>query len=421
MELYVGFSEILHFFKRTRVKFILVVLIFGVLAGLLPLKFAKPTYNTNTTFVISCEIPENADTDYRLQFTSILNSRVQTVIALAQANDLVKQTAAAVGVDPSEIGKIAADQVNGAPVVKLTVSTTNAAKTAPAAAAATDILARELEQQFPSPRLTVSVKDPPIPQNAQSKKLSMAKAGLLGMILGFILYVCYGLIAVLCDRTVRNSRFVEQELHVKLLAEIPYAGGASGKDDAFRKMRAAALHQAKGAKTFLVAGVCGGDAGEASAAGFAEALARTGRKVLAVDADLREGKLSALLDAHAEKSLAGALGGDCGIADAPVAVPSHPGLYLLTAGRLENGDPADAFAGDGFRKLMSEAAAAYDYVVVSAPPEAVCPDADTIAASAQATILTARYGSTPFAQLKESLLTVSSVGGSVAGFVTADT
>lgn len=420
MELYVGFSEILHFFKRNRFKFILVVLIFGVIAGLLPLKLARPSYSANTTFVISCEIPETAQTDYRLQYTSILNSRVQTVVALSGSNDLIKQTAAAVGIDPSEISKIAAEQLNAAPVIKLTVNTSDAAKAAPIAGAATEILAQELEQQFPSPKLTVSVKDQAVPQSAQSRKSAMAKAGLLGMALGVILYICYGILAVLSDRTVRNSRFAEQELNVRLLAEVPHDGADSIKDDAFRKMRAAALHQAEEAKTFLVTGICGGDGGEAAAAGFAKSLAQTGKKVLAVDADLRGGALSPLLNVTAEKTLADVLGGSCSTQEAAVSVPSRPGLYLLAAGKPENADPADVFAGDGFAQLLSKAAAEYDYVVVSAPAEAAFPDADNIAARAQATILTARYGSTPFAQMKESLLAVASAGGNVIGFVTAD-
>lgn len=419
MELYVSFSEILHFFKRNRVKFILVVLTFGIVMGLLPLKLAKPSYSANTTFVISCEIPENADTDYRLQYTSILNSRVQTVIALAGSHDLLKQTAAAVGVSPSEIKSIAADQLNGAPVIKLTASTPDAAKAAPIADAAAGILARDMEQQFPSPKLTVAVQDPAVPQGAQSTKSAMAKAGLFGMALGFILYICYGIIAVLCDRTVRNSRFVEQELHVGLLAEIPHDGGDRAKDDAFRRMRAAALHRAKEARTFLVAGVCPSDAGAAAAAGFAKALAQTGRKVLLVDADFR-GAPAALPDLKMEKTLADVLAGACGAQDAAVAVPSHPGLYFLSAGKLKGADPADAFAGAGFEQLMGQAASGYDYVVVAAPAEAAFPDADNIAPRAQATILAVRYGSTPFAKLKESLLAVASAGGSVAGFVTAD-
>lgn len=420
MELYVGFSEILHFFKRTRVKFILVVLAFGIVAGLLPLKLAKPSYSANSTFVISCEIPEDAGTEYRLQYTSILYSRVQTVVALAGSNDLLKQTAAAVGIDPSEIKKIAAEQLNAAPVVKLTVSTSDAEKAAPIADAATAILSQELEQQFPSPKLTVSIKDQAVPQNAQSKKSAMAKSGLLGMVLGFILYVCYGIIAVLSDRTVRNSRFVEQELHVRLLAEIPHDGGDSRKDDAFRKMRAAALNQAKEAKTFLVAGVCYADAGETAATGFAKTLAQTGKKVLLVNANLRGGSPSAMPDVNAEKSLADVLEGACGLEQASVSVSSQPNLHLLTAGKLQATDPADAFAGDKFQKLVEQAASVYDYVIVSAPAETAFPDADNIAAHTQAVIMAVRYGVTSFAQMKESLLTVSSAGGNVVGFVTAD-
>lgn len=91
MELFVSFSEFMHFFKKTRVKFLLVVLLFGVLCGLLPLKLHQLSYSGHTTIAVSCEVPDNADTDYRLQYTNILYSRVQTVVAMANANSLLEK------------------------------------------------------------------------------------------------------------------------------------------------------------------------------------------------------------------------------------------------------------------------------------------------------------------------------------------
>lgn len=92
--------------------------LFGIICGLLPLRFVHHEYSASTTIVISCEIPENANTDYRLQYTSILNSRVQTAVAMAAGSDIVLETAQRLGIDKDQITNIGATQVNNAPVVK---------------------------------------------------------------------------------------------------------------------------------------------------------------------------------------------------------------------------------------------------------------------------------------------------------------
>jgi succinoglycan biosynthesis transport protein ExoP len=41
MELYVSFSDVMHFFRRKWIKFLLVVVLFGVVCSLLPLQTAS--------------------------------------------------------------------------------------------------------------------------------------------------------------------------------------------------------------------------------------------------------------------------------------------------------------------------------------------------------------------------------------------
>lgn len=118
MELFVSFSEIMQYYKRNIRKFVVFVALFGIICGLLPLRFVHHEYSASTTIVISCEIPENANTDYRLQYTSILNSRVQTAVAMAAGSDIVLETAQRLGIDKDQITNIGATQVNNAPVVK---------------------------------------------------------------------------------------------------------------------------------------------------------------------------------------------------------------------------------------------------------------------------------------------------------------
>ncbi len=416
MELFVSFSEIARYFRRNRPKFILVILAAGIVCGLLPLKFAQHTYSGNTTLTFTCPVPENAESDYQLQYTNVLYSRVQAAVALAEENKLLTETARRSGVDEADISKITAEQLNSSPVVKVTVYTSNAGKAALLSDTAAQLLADDMEKQFPSPKLTARISDPSVPAKPQSKKSAMVKSGILGLLLGFVLSLCYGIIRVLSDHTVRNSRFAEEALKTSLLAEIP--AGNSG--DAFRRMRSAALHQAPDAGIFLVTGVCSGDGGDAVAAGFAASLAQTGKTVLAVDADLHDPQLASRAGLAADKTLADVLGGSCPLEQAAAAVPSQPGLSVLAGSPVKDASPADLFAGEKFRKLLADAAGRYDYVVLCAPADADYPDAENLAGSSQAVILTIRYGSTPFQSMKEACRRIAVAGGRLAGFVTTD-
>ncbi len=376
MELFISFSEIMHFFRRNRVKFLLVVLAFGLICGLMPLKFYHVGYSTNSTLTISCEIPENATTDYRLQYTNILNSRVQTAIATAGSNDLIKKTAAKLGIQPTDISKITGEQVLGAPVVKLTVQTTNGARAAEISDTAAQILSDEIVQEFPSPKLTAGVTDKALPVKDASKKSAMLKGGILGLVLGFLLYVVYGLICVLGDRSVRNSRFAEESLKTKLLGEIPHDRNGAVRADAFRKMRAVALHQFGSAKCVVVESVSDGDGGEETAAGLAVSLAQAGKRVLAVDANLREPKLAEFFGVQPSKTFNDVLKRACPVEQAVTAVPEHEGLSLISGVKSEE-NPSDLLA-KGFKKFVSNADPICDYLVVYAPSESSYPDADSL-------------------------------------------
>ena len=418
MEMSVNFSEIMHFFRRSWVKFLLVVLAFGIVCGLLPLKLIKFSYSANTTLTFVSSLPENADMDYREQYTSILNSRVQTALAEAGSNDLILRTAAKLGVDKGSICKITADQLKGAPVIKLTVQTTDGDHAAEISDTAAQLLADQITQQFPSPKLTASITDKALETKTQSHKSSMVKAGVLGLILGFIVYVCYGLICVLSDRSVRNGAYAAELIKIRFFGEIPHDSNSTARADAFRKTRAAVTHQLSGMKRFAVFSVNMNDGGCEAAAGFADSLAKAGNKVLLVDADLRDPKLAASFGIKVPKTLNDVLAGSCTVKQAAADVPNHAGLSLLGGAQLSE-SPADLFA-RGFTKLTADADSDYDYVIIYAPSELTYPDADSLAGSVQAVILTAKYGSTTYVSLRDSVKSTQEAGGNVAGFIVTD-
>jgi polysaccharide biosynthesis transport protein len=418
MELFVSFSEVMHYYKRNWMKFLLVVLAFGIFGGLLSVKFAHPVYQASTVFTVTCGVPDGADSDYHLQYTNILYSRVQSAVALASGSDLLEQTAEEVGVNPSEITQITAKMENSSPVVKLTVSTTNAAKTAQISDTAAELLIQRLIKQFPDPVLTAGITDHAAEVQPQSRKSAVVKAGILGMILGFIVFICYGILAVLCDKTVRNGRFAEEMLKVRLLAEIPHA--AKNRENAIRTLRACALHAAGDRRNFLIANVCEQDGGEEIALKFSNALAVTGKSVLLVDCDLRSPKLANLVKMTPQKTLNHVLNGEYELSQAVVSAQQTKGLSFLFGTPDSNINPSDLFASEKFAKFAEKAAASYDYVVFYAPSEIDFPDAESLAAHAKQVILSVKYGKTPLNTLKESCCRIKAAGGDLLGFVVTD-
>ncbi|MBW7573400.1 polysaccharide biosynthesis tyrosine autokinase [Caproiciproducens faecalis] len=418
MELFVSFSEILEYFKRSILKFIIVVAVFGIVFGLMPLKFVQHEYTCDTTLIISCEVPEDAQTDYRLQYTSILNSRVQTAVVIATGKDMISQTADKLGIDKSKITSIGAVQVNTAPVVKITIKSPDAALADRIANTAAEVLGEKLTDAFPSPKLTAVIADAAIPAKPQSNKSAMVKAGLLGLIMGFIVYVCYGIVVVLTDKTIRNSRYVSEALNTPLLGTVPKKGSHEKKEDSFRKLRAAAVHCASGKNSFLVTDVCEHNGAAAVAAGMAGVLACSGKTTLLIDADFRENEISKLLNAKSEHSLTDALNGSCS-AEQAVAQTSVKGLNLISgSGSAEN--PADLLFSDTFSGLVQELSKKFDYVIVHTPSEVKYPEADNIARLAGSVIMVAKYGSTPYHEFKDSFHRLNASGGNTIGFVTTD-
>ena len=415
MELFVSFSEIMHFFRRNRIQFLVVVLAFGIVCGLLPLKFFHHSYSVNSTITLSCEVPEDAGTEYRLQYAGILNTRVQTAVAAANSRALIAKTAQKLGIDDSEIASVAGEQVLSAPVVKVTVQTTDGARAAEISDTAAQILADDMMRQFPSPKLTAALTDKALPASVGSQKSTLLKAGILGLLLGFLLYVIYGLICVLSDRSVRSSRYAEEALKLRLLGEIPHGRNDEARKDAFRKMRAVALHQFGSAKCIVVESVTDGDGGDETAAGLAFSLAQAGKRVLLVDGSLREPKLAAIFGVQPEKTLNDALSGNCSAEAAAIPVAECEGLSLVSGTKTKE-SPADLFA-KGFAGFAADARQFCDYLIVYAPPERIYPDADNLLASSEAVVLNAKYGSTTYLALREAQRGTDEAGGKVAGFV----
>jgi capsular exopolysaccharide synthesis family protein len=101
------------------------------------------------------------------------------------------------------------------------------------------------------------------------------------------------------------------------------------------------------------------------AANLAVELARAGKAVALVDADLRLPTIHQIFDLPNDQGLSGVLRGDVSLDAAVRPLPSH-GIQVLTAGQ-QVGDPAELLGSDRMAELLAELERRFDLVLVDTP------------------------------------------------------
>jgi protein-tyrosine kinase len=121
------------------------------------------------------------------------------------------------------------------------------------------------------------------------------------------------------------------------------------------------------------------------------------RRVLLIDADLRKPTLHKLFRVPNTRGLSEALNGQ--LDEKAAVVQTSETLTLLPAGRTE-ANPLGGLSSDRIKRLVSDAAARFDWVIVDSPPVGVLADARLVSETVDAALLVVRAGVTQFSDLQ---------------------
>lgn len=239
----------------------------------------------------------------------------------------------------------------------------------------------------------------------------------LGAFAGLILGVGVAVLRHLTDRSIRTARDMQQVSAVPVLAMIPAesprarlpASGSrsrqqwhridrpqipfSALDEAFSGLRTSMLHAAnsEGRRTLLITSSQPAEGKTTVSTNLAISLARLGRRVLLIDADLRRPSLHRVFAMGTRHGLADYMEGEGdwrGFVQSDVTA----GLDVLTAG-LARGNPADGLSSERISHLLEDAQHTYDYVLLDAPALFIsAPDARILAHIVDGVILVVRSG-----------------------------
>jgi capsular exopolysaccharide synthesis family protein len=163
----------------------------------------------------------------------------------------------------------------------------------------------------------------------------------------------------------------------------------------YRKL-AATLHRQqteRGIKTVMIASTLPGEGKTLTAVNLALTFSESyGRQVLLIDGDLRRPTTHDVLD------VPNLLGQNAGVAretDQKLSlIRVSPRLSVLTAGQPDP-DPMGRLTSDRMRRVMAEAAAQFDWVIIDTPPVGKVPDANLLATMADVVLLVVQAGRTP--------------------------
>lgn len=148
---------------------------------------------------------------------------------------------------------------------------------------------------------------------------------------------------------------------------------------------------------------------------LAGAMARSGKRTILVECDMRRRTLAGRLGARVGGGVFAVLSGQMRLSEAAWATDA-PNLWFLDA---EPGvpDPADVLASERFARMLASLERSFDYVVMDTPPLLAFADASIVAARADAALLVVREGHARRRELAQAKAQLDQSGARVLGAV----
>ncbi len=228
------------------------------------------------------------------------------------------------------------------------------------------------------------------------------------------------------DPSVREAQDVRATVRIPFLGVLPRVEfDCKSMDDSapevrecMRMVRTALLDRlgASGGRTVAVTSP-GPQSGKTSVSMLlAKSLARAGKRVLLVDADLRQRRLSEQMGVASNQGLTDVLSGRVNHSEAIVA-SSVDRVDLLPSGKKVSEGESELMANGVFKKSIDHWKETYDFVLFDSAPVLPVADARILASQVDGTILTLRSAFSRRAEAVEAIDLLGAAGGKTIGTI----
>jgi capsular exopolysaccharide synthesis family protein len=168
-------------------------------------------------------------------------------------------------------------------------------------------------------------------------------------------------------------------------------------------------------RTLAITSTSPGEGKTVIAGSLGVSMARTGRRVLLVDADMRRSQLNRLFNVRISPGLSNVMAGEVPPSEA-ITPSSVQGLFILPAGtRMES--PGDLLDHERLQRLMQSFGQVFDLVVIDCPPVTVAADATIVANAVTSVLFVVGAGTTSPEAARDAVERLMSVQARVVGVV----
>lgn len=258
-----------------------------------------------------------------------------------------------------------------------------------------------------------------------------AMFALFGLCFGFVVGYLVAFLLEYMDRGFRSLTIVEKTFGVPGLGIVPLAELAGGQlpsdyilekplssyAEAMRSIRTAIHFSNVDAppKVILATSSLPGEGKTVFCCTYARLLAKSGTKVLLIDADMRRPRQHSILGLDKTKpDLAAVLAGDASFGDA--VQKDISGADVIIA-RSKTPNPQELLSSRQMERLIEGARQHYDLVIIDAPPIMAVADAAVLSRLADATLFIIKWAATPREVVSECLKSMKAYKTKLAGVV----
>ncbi len=259
-------------------------------------------------------------------------------------------------------------------------------------------------------------------------------------ILGVFLSCGIIMVIYLIDTTLKDENDIETELGVSALGMIPlYKEEISGErsellsfDDSkspitecFRTLRTNLVfaRNNKNLKNILIISSFSSEGKSYVAANLAMSFAKTNKKVVIVDADMRKGRQHSIFNVKNSKGLSNCLSNiskfdSTSINQIAKYVKSteYPNIHLIPSGTRPT-NPLELISSDKMLELLSILDKIYDYVIIDGTPTNIVSDSIALSKYVDATVIVGEYKKTKIEAINKVKKSIENVGGSITGVI----
>lgn len=256
---------------------------------------------------------------------------------------------------------------------------------------------------------------------------SLLKNMIVGLVIGLGLAAFAVFLKDQFDDSIRIPEDIEYKLGLSLLGVVPHAHKSdpetemgdpkSAIAEAYNSLRGSLLYSTPEGlpQVLLVTSAQPSEGKSTTCYAIAQGLARMGKRVLLIDADLRRPSLHRRIDYDNEKGLSTLLT-STEMLSSVVLTSTVPNLTLITSGPIPP-SPTELLSGGRLEHVIQDATKQYDVVVIDSPPILGLADAPMMSALADGVIFVVEADRSRHGSLKAALRRLRSMRPIILGGV----